>query len=259
MSSVAVRQYVALSRRSILTIVRQPTSIIPSVTFPLIFMALTSSALDRATSIPGFPEVESFLQFVISTTVIQGAMFGSVAAGAALAADIEGGFFDRLIASPATRTSLLVGRVAGAGAVGFVQGLLFFSVATVFGLSVEGGILAMVGVALVGGVVAAGIGSIFMMFALRTGSSEAVQGSFPLLFVFLFLSSALFPRPLMNGWFKSVATINPLSHLIEGLRTQVIGGLDAGEYLTSLGIAIAIFVVGILLAGRALQRRLAAE
>ncbi|MGH2730947.1 MAG: ABC transporter permease, partial [Actinomycetota bacterium] len=137
--------------------------------------------------------------------------------------------------------------------------LLFFSVATLFGLSVEGGILAMVGVAFVGGVVAAGIGSIFMMFALRTGSAEAVQGSFPLLFVFLFLSSALFPRHLMNGWFKSVATINPLSHLIEGLRTQVITGLDAGEYLTSLGIAIAIFVFGILLAGRALQRRLAAD
>lgn len=256
---IAVRQYLALSRRSIVTTMRQPTSIVPSLTFPLIFMALTSSALDRSTELPGFPEVDSFLQFVIATTTIQGALFGAVAGGAAMATDIEGGFFDRLIASPVARTALLAGRLAGPATLAFVQALFYFSVATVFGLEVEGGIVAIFAVAAVASMVAAGGGAISTAFGIKTGSTEAVQGSFPLLFVFLFFSSALFPRHLMSGWFKAVADWNPLSHLIEGLRAQVIGGLDAVEYLTSLGIAAAIFAVGIVLSSAALKRRLAAS
>ncbi len=71
----AAPQYLALSRRSIITTVRQPTSIIPSLIFPLFFMALSSAAFDRTTQLPGFPEVDSFMQFVIATTILQGTLF----------------------------------------------------------------------------------------------------------------------------------------------------------------------------------------
>jgi ABC-2 type transport system permease protein len=256
-TQVALRQYAALSRRSIVTTVRQPTSIIPSMIFPLIFLALTSSALNRSINLPGFPPVDSFLQFAISTTTIQGALFGAVAGGAAMATDIEGGFFERLVASPVARTSLLVGRLAGPAAVALAQALFFFSVATIFGLHVEGGIVGILAIASVAATVAAGVGAITVAFAIRTGSTEAVQGSFPLLFVFIFFSSAFFPRDLMTGWFHSVANINPLSHMIEGLRYQVIYGLDLQEYMRSLGIAAVILVLGVALSGMALKRRLA--
>lgn len=251
--------YLALGRRAILTTIRQPTSIIPSLTFPLIFLALSSAAFDRTTALPGFPPVESFMQFVIAATVVQGALFGAVAAGSAMAVDIEGGFFERLVASPVARSSILVGRVTGAAALGFAQALIYFGITMIFGLSVEGGVIAILLVALTAAVVAAGIGSISVAFALRTGSAEAVQGSFPLLFVGLFLSSAFFPRALMEGWFKAVATANPISHMIEGLRTQVIEGLDFGSFLVSIGVAGAIFLFGIGLASRALAVRLEAR
>ena len=252
----AAPQYLALSRRSILTTVRQPTSIIPSLIFPLFFMALSSAAFERTTQLPGFPRVDSFLQFVISTTILQGTLFGSVAAGAALATDIEGGFFDRLISSPVSRASILIGRLAGVATVSFFQALLYFAITVAFGLEVEGGAVAILAIAFVAAVVSAGMGSFTMAMGLRTGSSEAVQGSFPLLFVFLFLSSAFFPRELMNGWFKTVATLNPLSHLIESNRALVIDEFTRGEFLTALGIAGAICVVGLTLATRQLRWRL---
>ena len=255
MSSSA--QYLALSRRSILTTVRQPTSIIPALVFPLFFMALSSAAFNRTTQLPGFPEVDSFMQFVIATTILQGTLFGSVAAGAALASDIEGGFFDRLVSSPVSRSSILIGRLAGAATVSFLQALLYFAITIAFGLEVEGGVVAIFAIALIAAIVSAGMGSFSMSMGLRTGSAEAVQGSFPLLFVFLFLSSAFFPRNLMHGWFEAVATINPLSHLIESNRSLVIDEFTAREFFTALGIALSICVLGLTLAGRQLRWRLA--
>lgn len=252
----AALQYLALSKRSIRTTLRQPTSIVPALIFPLFFMALSSAAFNRTIQLPDFPAVDSFMQFVIATTVLQGTLFGSVAAGAALATDIEGGFFDRLVSSPTSRASILVGRLAGAATVSFFQALLYLALTMVFGLEVEGGIAAIMGIAIIAALVSAGTGSFSMAMGLRTGSAEAVQGSFPLLFVFLFLSSAFFPRNLMTGWFQTVATINPLSHLIESMRSLVIDAFTLQEFLTGVGIALGICAVGLTLASRQLQWRL---
>lgn len=249
--------YLALSRRSVVNTVRQPTSVIPSLLFPLLFLALNSQALSGATSLPGFPRVDSFLQFMFATTVIQGTLFGSIAAGADMARDIEGGFFERLIAAPASRASILIGRLAGAASFAFVQAWLFILIATPFGLEFEGGLPAMLGLSVVASILAAGVGAISVAFGLKTGSSEAVQGSFPLLFSMLFLSSAFFPRNLMSGWFKTVATANPISYLIEGVRHQVISDFDILRLLTAVAVAGVIFLVGLTASGLALRGRLA--
>ncbi len=255
--SVAVAQYGVLSRRAIVNTFRQPRYFIPSLLFPLMFMALSSAAFERTTSLPGFPDTDSFLQFLVSTTIIQGALFSSIAAGSAMATDIESGFFERLIASPVARTSIVAGRVMGSLVFGFLQAWLYFGVAFIFGMRAEGGIVAMLGVALVAAVFSAGVGSIAASFAIRTGSSEAVQGAFPLLFSLMFLSSGFFPRTLMHGWFQDAATINPLSHMIEGLRHQIITGFDLGELAVSLAIAAGFFAFGLSMALLALRHRLA--
>ena len=249
-------QYLALSRRSILGTVRTPIAIFPSLLFPLIFLALNSAALDRSIELPGFPAVDSFLQFMFATTVVQGTLFGSIAAGAAMARDIEGGFFERLMAAPTSRGSILIGRVAGASAFALFQAWFFFLVATPFGLDVEGGLAGMVGVSLVCAVLAGGIGAVSVAFGLKTGSSEAVQGAFPMLFALMFLSSAFFPRALMSGWFQDVAGLNPFSYLVEGLRHQVISGFDVGELGKALVVALGFFALGLAFSYAALRGRL---
>lgn len=250
-------QYVALARRSIMNTLRTPIAIFPIIGFPLLLLSMTSAAMERSTSLPGFPPVDSFLQFMISTTVIQGAMFGAVAGGAGIATDIEGGFFERLIATPVSRTAIIIGRVAGVGTMAFFQALIFIGVTVIFGMRPEGGVLGSLMVASVAALTAAGIGSIAVAFGLRTGSTEAVQGAFPLLFAGLFMSSAFFPRTLMGGWFKTVADWNPLSYLIENTRAQIIVGVAWGDFLTALGIAAGILAVGTIFANLALRGRLA--
>ncbi|MBA3430747.1 MAG: ABC transporter permease [Actinobacteria bacterium] len=253
----AFEQYTALSRRSIVGVLRKPTSFVPSLTFPLLFLALTSSALAKSIELPGFPPVDSFMQFAMATAVIQGTLFGSMSAGSAMAEDIEGGFFERLIASPVARTSIMAGRVGGAAFLGFMQAWLFLLIGSLFGVNVEGGFIGMLAIGTVAAILAAGIGSISVALALRTGSAEAVDGSFPLFFSLLFLSSAYFPRVLMDGWFRNAATANPLSHMIEGLRTIVIEGIDVMGLATALAIASGVLFVGLVAANLSLKRRLA--
>ncbi len=257
--SRTVAQYGAMSRRSVLAIARQPALVIPSLIFPLFFAALGSSSFDRATALPGFPEVDSFLDFALAGSIVQGVLFGSVTGGAALATDIENGFFDRLLASPTSRVSILVGRLAGAAVFGAVQALFFTLVLMPFGVQVQAGIVGVIAIVVSGGLIGMAIGGFTAAMALRTGSAEAVQGSFPLLFIALFLSSTFFPRETMSGVYGTIADINPLSYLVEGMRGLIIDGISATYLLEALLIPIAIGVVSIGLALRMLDRRLRSQ
>jgi ABC-2 type transport system permease protein len=252
-----VAQTAALSRRSIMALVRQPSLVVPSLLFPLFFAALGTAAFGRAISIPGFPAVDSFLDFALAGAIIQGVLFGSTVSATALAIDIEGGFFDRLLASPTSRTSILIGRLAGAMAYGAVQTLIFILVLLPFGLSVKSGPIGVV-VMLAGGVlVALAVGALMSALAIRTGSSETVQGSFPLLFILMFFSSAFFPRETMSGAHKTVADLNPVSYLVEGFRSLTIDDLNGQAIAQTLLIPAALSVLTLALALRTLRTRIA--
>ncbi len=253
-----VAQSTALARRSLVATVRQPQLIVPSVAFPLLFCALNSASLQRTTQLPGFPPVDSYLTFLLATTIVQGVLFGASGAGNDMAIDIETKFLDRLVASPVSRPAILVGRVAGAAAFGMFQAVLFLAVLLPFGATVAGGPAAVAVIVVTAALLAAGVGALSVALAIRTGSAEAVQGFFPLFFAFLFFSSAFFPRNLMSGWFKQVATVNPLSWLIESLRTLVISGFDAAAAARAVAIPAVLFVVANLLAAAALRARIAA-
>ncbi len=94
------------------------------------------------------------------------------------------------------------------------------------------------------------------MLALKTGSAEAVQNVFPLTFIGLFISSAFFPTESMSGIYGSIATRNPVTWMIDGMRHQVTMGLDWGEAAMSIGVAAVLAALAIFGAQRALQARL---
>ena len=101
-------------------------------------------------------------------------------------------------------------------------------------------------------------GALGAFLAFRTGSSEAIQGLFPLLFVFLFLSSMNTPRDLVEvEWFRVVATLNPVSYLIECVRSLIITGWDEQALLLGFGLAVLIGIVATVLASLTLRQRLA--
>lgn len=254
----AVRQSLQLSRRAVFSMLRQPQVLVPSLFFPLFFCALNAAAFDRITSAqPAFAaQFDSFLDFLLPATVLQGVLFGSTQAGTEMANDIEIGFFDRLLASPVSRTSILVGRLAGGALLGAAQAVFFTVVLTAFGANVKGGVGAVAVLVVVSSFLAVGIGGFGVTLGIRTGSAEAVQGAFPLIFVLMFTSSAFFPRDLMSGWYRSVATYNPISWILEALRDLQTLGWSAADALVAVGVAAALAAISIVVALRALQHRL---
>ncbi len=257
--SITWRQYRTMSKRSILAIARQPALVLPSLIFPLFFAALGTSSFNRATGLPGFPQVDSFLDFALAGTIVQGILFGSTTGAAALATDIETGFFDRLLASPASRLSVLVGRLAGASAFGAFQTAVFTLLLLPFGVSIKSGIAGFAVMLIGGALTGLAFGALLAAMALRTGSSEAVQGTFPLLFILLFFSSAFFPRETMSGIYATIADVNPVSYLVEGLRSLVIEGWSATAVAETVAIPAAIAVFTLTLSRMALDARVRAR
>jgi ABC-2 type transport system permease protein len=255
---LSIRQTIAMAKRSTIELARQPALIAPSMFFPIFFAVLSASSFSKTTSIPGFPKVESFMQFSLASTIVQGVLFGSVTGAAALATDIENGFFDRLLLAPTTRTGILLGRLAGSALFGFFQSAFFLAVLVPFDAPIAAGIPGALVMVLSGGIVSLAIGAIMSSVAIRTGSAEAVQGAFPLLFVLLFFSSAFFPRETMSGAYKRIADLNPISYLVEGLRALVLEGFTLSAVVRSLLVPTAICGAAILFALKELRRKLAA-
>lgn len=251
-------QTLAMSKRAVLAVVRQPSVVIPSLLFPLFFVALGTSAFSRAIDIPGFPEVDSFLDFALAGAIVQGILFGSTVSATALAIDIENGFFDRLLATPTSRVSILVGRLAGAMVYGGFQTLLFILVLLPFGLHVESGPIGVLVMILGGILVSLAIGALMSAMAIKTGSSEAVQGAFPLLFILLFFSSTFFPRQTMTGFYRTIANVNPISFLSEGFRSLTIESLNPTAVAETLLIPFVLAIATLALALWTLRSRLAA-
>jgi ABC-2 type transport system permease protein len=220
---------------------------------------LGTSAFSRAINVPGFPDVDSYLDFALAGAVVQGVLFGSVTGATALATDVENGFFDRLLASPSTRSGIIVGRLAGGMAYGAFQTTFFMIVLLPFGLEIKSGPIGAVALIASGTLLALAVGAIMSTMAIRTGSSEAVQGAFPLLFIALFFSSAFFPRATMSGVYATLADYNPISYLVEGMRDLVIGGLTWWALARAILVPLLLALGAVALALRSLNKRLAAS
>ncbi len=256
MSSSLRTQVGQLARRSTLRTLRQPAQVVPALLFPMLLLAVNSGGLKTATNLPGFP-TDSYLTFALAVPFMQGALFAVMNAGTDLSRDIETGFLNRLALTPLRGMALLSGLLAGAVVLGVVQAGVYLSVGLIAGAEFAaglGGVPVMVALSVS---ITVAFGSIGLFAALRGGSGEAVQSLFPVFFVFLFLSSMALPLELIQAdWFRAIATANPISYLLQALRSLLIEGWDLGELALGFGIAAALLAIGMWAASAALKTRL---
>ncbi len=257
MSHAATIQVGQLAQRSVTRTLRQPVNIVPALLFPVLLLAVTAGGLASATRIPGFP-TDSYIDFFIAFSFVQGAIFATMNAGSDLAKDIQTGFLNRLALTPLRGSALLSGHLAGAVLMGLVQSIFYLAVGLAAGVEIVTGVPGALVILLLAVLIVAGFGAIGAMLALRTGTGEAIQGMFPLFFVLLFLSSMSLPRNLIESdWFRALATINPVSYLIEAIRSLIITGWDGQALALGFGIAILILALGLAGSAHALRGRLA--
>jgi len=254
--SVHLTQVATLARRSMLKTLRQPFQMFPIVFFPLILLAVNASGLKAATRLPGFP-THSYISFAIAVAFIQGGMFSLVNTGTNLAEDIESGFFNRLALTPLRRVSLIAGLLVGVAALGALQSGVYVLMGVIAGAHLLAGVGGALVILALGALACVGCGALGCAVALRTGSGEAVQGLFPLFFVFIFLSSSNLPRNLLKtGWFHTVANVNPISYLIEGFRSLYIYGWDGTALWRGFAVAAGLTIVGLVAVAAGMRTRL---
>ena len=251
-----LEQIGAVAHRSITRTLRQRALLVFPLLFPLILFAINGSSLSAATKIPGFP-TSSYRAFALALPFIQGALFVAVSTGTDLARDIETGFFNRLALTPLRPTALLVGQLGGSLVLACIQCVVYLLVGLATGVAIVsgvGGAFVLLALAIL---IAFAFGSLGALLALRFGTGEAVQGIFPLLFVTVFLSSSSLPRNLIKvTWFRDVATYNPVSYLIEGIRSLIIKGWDGQALALGFGFATLFLAITLALAGAAMKTRL---
>ena len=246
----------AIARRSIVRTSRQPASVIPPLVFPVALMAVNAGGLRSSTDLPGFP-TDSFLAFALAVPFIQGALFSTMNAGTDLARDVQTGFINRLSLTALRDWALLTGQLAGVVVLGMVQVLFYIAVGLTAGVRFESGFAGILVLLVYGAIVALSFGALGAWLAFRTGSGETIQALFPVLFVFLFISSMNAPRNLIGiEWFRIAATLNPVSDMIECVRSLIITGWDPQALALGFGFVIALGMVSLMLASRALRTRM---
>jgi len=208
-----------LAGRAIRESLRQPGVEITNVFIPLFFLAVSTGA------IAGFSErgfgVQNYLAFQLPVAVLQAVAGSSAASGIAIVLDMERGYFDKLLLTPASRWSIIIGRVSADAvrAVFFASLMLIAALIAGSGMAtgVPGAILILVIAGLFGGAYS-GIG---IFIAMRTGNAQAAQAGFLLFFPLLFMAPAFAPLAVFDDWLRWIATVNPVTYIMEGMRGLV--------------------------------------
>lgn len=253
------RVITALAIRAIRVQFRRAQFLIPAFMLPLVLLAVIASGTGAARDLPQFPDTGAYVGFVVGGTLMQGALLAGLTAGIALAGDIEGGFFDRLLTAPVQRVSIVLGRVVAACTLGLAQGLVFLGVAFIFGARFSGGVDGVLIAITLAALTAGSLAGLACAIALRTGSLSLLQNLFPLTFVLLFTAPAFFPRELLDPTAEAIATYNPLAYIVEGIRDALFDNPDLGDKWLGLLIGLGLVVAMTALAELAMRRRLATQ
>ena len=232
----------ALVRRSANELIRVPGAAIPGVLAPTIFFLGLTAVFGELTNLPGFA-TESYQSFLIPVSMLQGAGFTGAATGVNLARDIEQGWFDRLLASPAPRSAILAGLVVSASVRALVPAAVLLGVAFAIGADWPGflGLL----IALFG---VMAMGTVAALYGCALALKFRTQAAAPLMqagmFVLVLMTTSYAPKALLQPWLQTVSEINPVTPVLEmarqGFVTGTVTWADTWPGLVALAGMIAV-------------------
>ncbi len=237
----AVLDVYQLTLRSLREVVRQPAFEIQNYFIPLFFFAVTVGALGNVSALAF--GVENYRAFQMPVAILQGAAGAAGFSALAMTTDIERGYFDKLLLTPTPRISLVLGRLFGDGIRVVIITAVILIVGALFGTGMEAGVAGYIAILILAGLFGLAYAGFGLAIALRTGSPQAAQAGFLIFFPLLFLSPAFAPKEFFSPWLEFLATINPVTYLLEGMRALIVVGWDwekIGAALLAIAVLAAI-------------------
>ncbi|MEY2433998.1 MAG: type transport system permease protein [Acidimicrobiaceae bacterium] len=240
----------SVAGRAVRQIPREPEAIIPALVVPLFFFVVNIGSLEKlAESGTGI----DFRAFQLPVSIVF-AVTG-ISRASTLVTDIQGGYFDRLLMTPIKRLALLLGLMVADFVLVVALTIPVLMLGFAVGVRFQTGLLGVIVFTLL----AASWGLVFTGFpyaiALKTGNPAAVNASFILFFPFAFLTTSFLPKEALTGWLSSIATVNPVTYLLAGLRSLITSGWDAAELGKAVVAIAAVGLVSMTLAFATLRGR----
>lgn len=247
-----VHDVLAIAGRALRAIPRDLTAVIPPIFISLFFFVVNIGTLRHLTqrTVPGL----DFNAFMMATAILLGVT--GVSRAGSLVLDVANGYFDRLLLTPVRRTAILLGHMVADVTVACALTVPIVILGFVLGVRFEAGpvgVLVFVVLAALWSLAFAGFG---YAIALKTGNPAAVNSAFLLFFPFLFLTSSYVPRAQLTGWLRTVAAWNPVTYLLDGLRSLSMQGWEWGDVTKALAAIAVVAGVSMSMCFAALRGRL---
>lgn len=241
--------------RNLHNFLTMPQIALPALLFPLFFFTAFAGGLSRISDAPGFDYPAGYTAFQFAFVVLQSAAFGGVFAGFGMARDFERGFGRRLLLAAPRRSAVLVGYALSALARAAILAVLLFCVAMVAGMDLRAGPVDLAGLALLALLVNIAASMWAAGIALRFRSIQAGPLMQMPVFTVLFLAPVYVPVTLLHSWIKTVAQVNPITPILEAVRSLLAGDATGlGRAFAVAAILAAVFVVWAKLGLRSAER-----
>jgi ABC-2 type transport system permease protein len=243
----------ALGGRALREALRQPDALFMTMFIPVFFLVVnTGQAAEIFPSdSTGFLEGQGYGAFQLPITLLLAASFGMAALF--LVEEIEGGYFDKLRAIPIPRYSMVLGRLVAEGAKCVAISVIIVVIALPFGVEIASGpigFLLLVALASLWGIVYA---AFMQLIALKTRSAAATNSGGLIFFPLLFLTPNFVPRDMLTEPMEIAATVNPVTYLMEALRSLILVDLDWSEIWPGFAVVAALGVVAVCLNVRIIE------
>jgi ABC-2 type transport system permease protein len=241
----------SIAGRAIRAIPREPEAVIPALVVPVFFFVVNIGSLQKLAERGPVTDFKAFQLPVAIIFAVTG-----ISRASALVTDIQDGYFDRLLMTPIRRLSLLLGLMVADFALVVALSIPVIILGFAVGVRFQSGPLGVLLFLLLAGTWGLAFTGFPYAIALKTGNPAAVNSSFILFFPFAFLTTSFLPRKALTGWLASIAGYNPVTYLLEGMRSLILTGWQPASLLKAAGCILGVGFVSMSLAFGALRGRL---
>lgn len=246
-----VHDTMTIAGRALRAVPKDLEAVLPPVLIVFFFFVVNIATLEGLTegNLDGF----DYTAFQMPTAILLGVT--GVSRAPAVVLDVQNGYLDRLLMTPIRRLAILLGHMIADVTVAAALTVPILVLGFILGVRFESGVLGVIVFIALSSLWSLAFAGFGYAIALKTGNPAAVNSSFLLFFPFLFLTTSYVPRSQLSGWLDTVAAINPVTYLLEGLRSLVSGGWQWDQLVPAVAAIVVLGAISMSLCFAALRGR----
>jgi ABC-2 type transport system permease protein len=232
-----------LGQRALREAWRTPEALVPTLFIPLFFLVVNVGQAGKVfpSASTEFLKGQGYGAFQLPVSLLLAGSFGTAALF--LVEEIEGGYFDKLRATPVARTSIVLGRLVAEFVKGVLIAVAIIVLALIFGITIASGVLGFLLLVLLTALWSVVYVGFIQLIALKTRSAAATNSGGLVFFPLLFLTPNLVSRDLLTRPMEIAATCNPVTYIMEALRSLILDDFDWGTILPGFGVVLGMGII----------------